>query len=203
MVFLNYKINTMKKLLLSFLFLSITIIIYAQTKVTVIASGMTFTPANVTINVGDTVEWQNTSGFHNVNGTQSTFASNPEDFGNAVGSGWTYSHVFTTVGVNDYRCDVHFGSGMVGTVTVQTGTNVNLVDAEEEIKMYPNPTSKNLFFKGYKKINSVIIYSLSGEKIKEEILTSGKISVSDLESGVYFVKINNDDGVITRRLIIE
>ena len=88
-------------------------------KVTVIASGMTFAPANVVINAGDTVEWQNTSGFHNVNGTQATYASNPESFGNAVGSGWTYTFVFNTVGNYDYQCDVHVGSGMVGTVTVQ------------------------------------------------------------------------------------
>ena len=31
--------------------------------------GNTFSPANITINQGDTVTWTNGGGFHNVNGT--------------------------------------------------------------------------------------------------------------------------------------
>jgi len=51
--------------------------LFAQTKVTVIVENFMFTSANITINVGDTVEWTNIQGTHNVNGTQATFSSNP------------------------------------------------------------------------------------------------------------------------------
>ena len=83
-----------------------------------------FTPSELTISIGDTVEWQNTLGHHNVNGTTVTFPSNPESFGNSVGMGWTYQHVFNTVGKYDYRCDLHYLGGMTGKIEVQdTGGN--------------------------------------------------------------------------------
>ena len=48
--------------------------------------GNTFSPASLVINVGDTVTWNNTQGFHNINATLATFPSNPEGFGNGVAS---------------------------------------------------------------------------------------------------------------------
>lgn len=81
----------------------------------------TFTPADITINVGETVVWANAAGFHNVNGSLATYPNNPEGFTNGAPSGdaWTFSHTFNTPGVYDYRCDPHATQGMVGTVTVE------------------------------------------------------------------------------------
>ena len=56
------------------------------------------------LQVGDTVIWNNIGGFHNVNGTQIAFPSNPVSFGygtftwsttvgNPSGS-WSFAHVF-------------------------------------------------------------------------------------------------------------
>ena len=42
--------------------------------------GMTFSPSSININVGDTVTFYNTGGFHNVNGSLATFPNNPEGF---------------------------------------------------------------------------------------------------------------------------
>jgi plastocyanin len=77
-----------------------------------------FDPAELEITAGDTVEWRNVLGFHNVNGTQSTYPSNPESFGNTAGNDWTYQHVFTVAGSYDYHCDPHVELGMKGKVTV-------------------------------------------------------------------------------------
>lgn len=88
-------------------------------KHTVTASGVIFTPSSLTINVGDTVVFDNVSGFHNVNGTQATFPTNPASFGNALASApWTYIYVFNIVGSYNYQCDAH-APGMAGTITVQ------------------------------------------------------------------------------------
>ncbi len=80
----------------------------------------TFTPADITINVNETVTWGNTGGFHNVNGSLNAYPDNPEGFTNGSASGdlWTFQHTFSIAGVYDYRCDPHFNLGMVGTVTV-------------------------------------------------------------------------------------
>ena len=90
-----------------------------QSSHTVDVTNNVFTPAQITITTGDTVIWTNSEGFHNVNGTQTTYPSNPESFGNGTGAGWTYSHVFTIPGTYDYQCDPHVGLGMVGQVIVE------------------------------------------------------------------------------------
>jgi plastocyanin len=84
--------------------------------VNVVAGGVAtvFTPATVTINVGDTVTWTNGGGFHDVTADDGTF-------GNSPGGSWTLSHTFTTAGSFGYHCSIHGfpGGGMFGTVIVQ------------------------------------------------------------------------------------
>lgn len=88
-------------------------------KHTVTATGMIFTPSSLTISVGDTVVFDNVSGFHNVNGTQATFPTNPASFGNTTANAtWSYTFVFNIVGNYNYQCDVH-APGMSGTIAVQ------------------------------------------------------------------------------------
>lgn len=127
-------------LILSALCLSVTAI-FAQTTVTVQSN--TFTPQNLTINVGETVIFDNIGGFHNVNGTQTTFPMNPESFGNggAASAPWNYEHTFTVPGVYNYQCDPHAGLGMDGTITVEsTGATGEIVLTEI---MYNPPESGN------------------------------------------------------------
>ena len=83
--------------------------------------GNTFSPANITVNIGDTVTWSNGGGSHNVNATLATYPNNPEGFGNSVSnSSWTLQHIFSIPGTYNYQCDPHTGMGMVGTVVVNT-----------------------------------------------------------------------------------
>lgn len=100
----------------------------AQTTHQVTVTDGQFTPKDLTIEAGDTVIWTNTGTMeHNVNGTQTTFPTNPEEFGNEVGLGWTYEYVFNTVGLYDYQCDPHAAFGMVGTVTVNESVQDTLM----------------------------------------------------------------------------
>jgi len=88
----------------------------------IIAKGIVFEPKDITINVGDTVEWINKEGYHNVNGQKShpRNENNPESFGNEVGEGWTYKFTFTKPGLYKYHCDPHLSADMVGTVKVES-----------------------------------------------------------------------------------
>ncbi len=112
--------------------------IFAQTTVTVQSN--TFTPEALTINVGETVIFDNIGGFHNVDGTQTTFPANPESFGNgaAASAPWNYEHTFTVAGTYDYNCTPHAGLGMVGTITVLGGATDDVVISEI---MYNPPES--------------------------------------------------------------
>jgi plastocyanin len=94
----------------------------AQTTHTVTLNGVNFSPDDLTINAGDTVIWDNVSGFHNVNGEIDSYPDNPEGFtsGAVTAAPWQFSHTFTIAGDYGYHCDAHGGpgSGMFGTITV-------------------------------------------------------------------------------------
>lgn len=177
-----------------------TIELNAQTSYSVDVSGLSFTPSTLTINVGDTVVWTNTGGTHNVNGSTSIYSSNPESFGNEIGTGWTYSHVFTIAGTYDYRCDLHYSSGMVGQVQVnEVATDISVLDSQDpEIFLYPNPVKNqlHLVIKKQKLMEtSVSIYNLLGGKILIQPISINSeqidFDVSVLKSGVYFFKVEN------------
>ncbi len=122
-------------------------VVYCQTSHTVVANGLSFTPQNLTIQVGDTVVWDNQGGFHNVNGDQALFPGNPESFGSgpAAMAPWMYSHVFTVAGNYEYQCDVHASSGMTGTITVQAAGGPESDVVITEI-MYNNPGTDDYEF---------------------------------------------------------
>jgi len=148
----------MKKLLL-FLF-CIPFLGIAQNSHTINTAGSTFSPVNLTINVGDTVIWNNTGGSHNVNATQVTFPNNPEGFGNAVaGAGWTFQWIFTMAGTYDYQCDSH-AAGMSGVIIanalpVAGCTDIlalnfdSLATIDDGSCTYPLAPHANLFFSEY------------------------------------------------------
>ncbi|MDR3388081.1 MAG: plastocyanin/azurin family copper-binding protein, partial [Rudaea sp.] len=88
--------------------------------VTVTANAnLTFTPATVTINVGDSVTFKNVGNVpHNVVANDGSFTSG------AVATGWTFTQTFSTPGTIGYYCTLHGapGEGMFGSVIVNAVT---------------------------------------------------------------------------------
>jgi plastocyanin len=76
-------------------------------------SGLTFSPSNLTIPVGDSVRVHNsdTSGPH-------TFSDPPAFNSGDVAPGASYSYHFTTAGTYNFFCSYHQAYGMKGTITV-------------------------------------------------------------------------------------
>ena len=86
----------------------------ASTAKTVAVSikGFKFTPADITINAGDTVVWTNEdSAPHTVESSDGTLRSDE------LSKGDTYSYKFTKAGKYNYICGIH--PSMKGSVTVQ------------------------------------------------------------------------------------
>lgn len=87
----------------------------------------TFSPANLTIRVGDTVTFNNVGGNHNVRATSGETwrcAAGCDDTGGngeSSGSSWTFTRSFDTPGSIQYVCDTHVAFGMTGTIVVQAG----------------------------------------------------------------------------------
>ncbi|WP_136480696.1 T9SS type A sorting domain-containing protein [Cognatitamlana onchidii] len=71
------------------------------------------------------------------------------------------------------------------------------------VKVYPNPandvitiTTKNI------DITSISLYSVLGEQVLSGLaLKNDRLNISELSRGVYFMKINSDQGSVTKRII--
>ena len=81
-----------------------------------ITGGRKFSPANITIAVGDTVQWIVTGSTHT---TTSGHPGNQTEFwdSDTLQRGGFFSRTFTVVGAFPYFCKIH-GRSMLGTVTV-------------------------------------------------------------------------------------
>lgn len=85
-----------------------------------------FQPADITIQVGDMVVWNHTSGSHTV--TNGTGAADPNAgtmFDAPLNSSnTTFQYTFNTAGTVPYFCRPHEGFGMKGTITVEATADV-------------------------------------------------------------------------------
>jgi plastocyanin len=126
--------NTIKISLSIIFSLLISNLSFAETH-NINAGGYYYSPSVLTINLGDTVNWYNDGGFHNVNADINTLTdesfNNPESFSSsATGSvgALIYSHVFTIPGVYNYDCSIgsHAANGMVGTVIVEMTNDIEV-----------------------------------------------------------------------------
>ena len=73
-----------------------------------VGPGMSFSPADLNVAVGETVEWVWVGGEHNVNGSTDTFPNNPDSFySGEPQEGGTYQFSFTVAGDYYYQCDPH------------------------------------------------------------------------------------------------
>ena len=76
-----------------------------------------WSPDDVTIDMGDTVTWNNAGGVHNVEFNDGSFTDPPAPSGND----WSVERTFDTAGIFRYHCGFH-GASMRGVVRVRDET---------------------------------------------------------------------------------
>jgi plastocyanin len=94
------------------------------------AGGLKFTPQNVTIHVGDTVQWTWVASNHS---STSGTPGNPDGLWDSGihSSGFVFSHTFTTAGTFNYFCSPHGACcGMIGSVIVAQVDTVAITRAQ-------------------------------------------------------------------------
>ncbi|WP_162913018.1 plastocyanin/azurin family copper-binding protein [Rhodospirillaceae bacterium SYSU D60014] len=92
-------------------------------------NGLNFSPDEITLPAGGTVEWRNTSFFTHTITVDPARASNPDDVrlppgaepfdSGEIPAGEVFRRRFTTPGTYRYVCIPHEGMGMIGTITVE------------------------------------------------------------------------------------
>ena len=85
--------------------------------------------------------------------------------------------------------------------------STNDFDLSEHITIFPNPATENVLIKSASgvTIENINIYNVEGKqvlKIKENGSRLTNVSVSSLPSGMYFVQLTTNSGVISQKLII-
>lgn len=169
-----------------------------QTKHIVEVKNYVFVPDTLHVEVGDTVEWQNIEGNHNVNGMHHTYPSNPVQFGNDLGLYWTYSFVFTLAGTYNYQCDRHALDGMLGKIIVEEPTAI-IENESAKVQMYPNPATGRVWIDTGNLDQhqlALSVYDVSGKKNSIDFNSlSGKIefNVQNLPQGIYLVELTSPD----------
>lgn len=146
----------------------------AQNSYTINSGNYYYTPQLLTINIGDTVHWINDGGFHNVNFDVNTLSgasfNNPVSFvSTPTNDVAMYTYVFTVAGSYDYDCSVgsHAANGMVGTIIVNSSSNIKDLNASNKIL---SKTYNLLGKKTSKKSNGLIIYRYSDGSTEKKII---------------------------------
>ena len=96
--------------------------------------------------------------------------------------------------------------------TVETFTLLGLTDAlanQIAVSLYPNPASDNatLEINGLNQDAKIVISDLQGRILSQDNINAGTtrytINVSEMSSGVYYIRIITDNVVSTQKLIVE
>ncbi|AXG71505.1 hypothetical protein KORDIASMS9_03762 [Kordia sp. SMS9] len=78
---------------------------------------------------------------------------------------------------------------------------------ESMISIYPNPTKDMLFIQCKSPINRIAILDTNGRLLKSESFSNSKkeyqTDLKDLSTGIYFMKIQTDSGILTHKIVKE
>ena len=75
---------------------------------------------------------------------------------------------------------------------------------DKNINIYPNPTKDYFVVNSPENIRNVSIFNSTGKKLKSYFVTQDRINISDLSTGMYFIKVETESGSqITKKLIIQ
>ncbi|MEW4925053.1 ELWxxDGT repeat protein [Algibacter sp. 2305UL17-15] len=121
-----------------------------------------------------------------------------------VGAGSSSPDNFKVMGNNLYFSADDGVSGTGVELYKYLDPTLSLVDVEVEsnISIFPNPTANYLEIKSNIDLTKVEVYSLHGQAIKS-FVPQNQYDISDLSSGIYFVKIKANNNEIIKRIVKE
>ena len=179
-----------------------------------------YDPDIITINIGETVAWINTQGYHDVNGEINSITgenfNNPEDFylppisGSSSNNTCIGYYTFTIPGTYYYDCSIgsHAMNGMTGIINVIDDNAQSLDELEAlSVLIYPNPATNNLTvdlgdLNGVK--TTIKLYNSSSKLVFEKESTSTlMIDVSGFAKGMYSLELSTYEQVLMSQVIIE
>lgn len=104
---------------------------------------------------------------------------------------------------NDVRGVAAYGAGKdIGAYEFNSpSTSTGLfIGEKEEIRLYPNPV-QSVIYLDIKDVVKADVYAINGMKIQSYEYTQGRIDVSSLAKGMYFLQIQTEKGSINKSFI--
>jgi hypothetical protein len=88
--------------------------------------------------------------------------------------------------------------------TPEGSTGINEEFEGTSISIFPNPASDVLYIETEADVQNISLYTMTGQLLRSITVVDERttIDVSELQSGVYFLSIENEDNVITKKVII-
>ena len=184
-------------------------------KVTIINTGFTFSPAEETINQGDTVVFSLATIHNAVEVSEATWNAN----GNTPLPGFSVPFGGGTVtglsaGVHFYVCEPHAAGGMKGKITVVGSSGIPVAENfNQSFRLYPNPFLEKVRLQATESYSASIaktgieVYNLLGSKVYEiqqiDLSDAAEINLSSLPSGQYILRINDGKHVYSTKITRE
>jgi plastocyanin len=156
-----------------------------------------FLPSDVTIQLGDTLQWlplDDPMMVHTITSTDIPDGAMPFDQIWQAPADTFFQYVPLLPGLYEYECSPHAISyGMIGSFTVLDGpTHLNDQSAaESSLKLYPNPSSDIIYMDGLDASTAYRVYDAEG-KLLFTGRTTGTIDISALSEGPYLLELVGD-----------
>ena len=203
----------MKRILLSVLLASIGISGFCTTH-TITTPGFVFSPATITIQLGDSVRF-NIGGIHRVEEvSEATWNANNNTplpgFNTPFGGGLILPDKLTE-GTHWYVCVPHAEGGMKGIIIVENTTSVGNQPTASAFNLFPNP-SNGIFQLEMNKVEDASGFQMDvinseGRKVYAvrnlEQRSLNEIDLTALGKGIYFIRVTDGTAIYTRRVIVQ
>ncbi len=145
---------------------------------------------NVSVTGGSTYDWAITGGTQASGGT-----------GNAISVLWN------TMGATGQVCVTETSAagcdGIPVCLIVDLTVNISDLEIAKGLRVFPNPTSGMLFIESNEVPTSIEVFDIIGQLIKTDNAQNNTIDLSAYETGVYLLKVTYNEGVVTKRIVVE
>ena len=173
----------------------------------VVVSNFQFTPASLSVNVGDTIVWTFGGGTHTT--TSSTIPLGANAWDSPINSSvQSFTYVITVEGTYDYFCTPHGFTGQI--VAINTG--INTLDLFSNFNIYALRSSTyNVSYSLTRSVNvKISVYDITGKSakiLKSSYQSAGNYlstyNFEDLKKGIYIFEMIIDKHRLTKRLLID
>ncbi len=156
---------------------------------------MQFISSDITIQLGDTIQWlplDVPSMVHTITSTNIPAGAASFDQIWQAPADTFFQYIPQVAGMYEYVCTPHVTMGMVGSFNVLPTIGIKDIDDKaSEISIFPNPTSDIINFSKSEKVFPYKVFTPKGELVLSGTTNTAAI-VSELSKGIYHIIILGD-----------